>query len=581
MLNEPIKILLVEDDLFYEDYLSEILLGEAKGSYELSHVVRVQEGIKYIEKDKVDVILLDMNLPDGNGLDTICEVQRQAPSTPIIVLTEYDDNELASQALQSGAQDYLVKDHIDRSTLERSIRYAIERNRLIEQLEQSKRLERHLAYHDALTKLPNRHLFHDRLQQALAQSQRSGKLTALLFLDLDGFKRINDTLGQGIRDKLLKSVAKRLKISVRQVDTIARFGGDEFTIVLLEINDAQDAKKVARKILKVISRPYKIDDHELFVTASIGISIYPGDGADIENLIRKADIAMYRAKGQGKDNYQLYNLSMDAKFSERLTLENSLRKAVENNELVAYYQPQVDLRTGRITGVEALVRWQHPKLGLVPPDNFIPLAEETGVILEIDEWMMKTACQQIKSWEKEGIANIRVAVNLSTRQFRQKNLTETVAQILKDSAVQPENLCLEITENEVMQNIETTVEILQALKKMGVFLSLDDFGTGYSSLSYLKRFPIDILKVDRAFVNGIPSDRDDTAISTAIVVLAHSMELKVIAEGVEESEQVAFLQSLQCDEIQGFYFSRPLEGEKITEMLKSKKQLFLADSFHK
>lgn len=575
MLNEPIKILLVEDDLFYEDYLSEIFAEETEISYELNHVVRIKDCVEHLEQDNFDVILIDLNLPDCTGLDTIYEVESQASNTPIIVLTEQDDNELAAQALQSGAQDYLVKGQIDRSTLERSIRYAIERNRLLEQLEESKRLQRHLAYHDALTILPNRHLLHDRLQQALAQSKRSGKLAALLFLDLDGFKRINDTLGHGIGDLLLKSVAKRLKTTVRQVDTVARLGGDEFTIVLLEINHAQDAKDVAQKILKVISQPYKIEEHELFVTASVGISIYPDDGSDIESLIRKADIAMYRAKGQGKNNYQVYNLSMDAKFFERLTLENSLRKAVENEELVAYYQPQVDLRTGEITGVEALVRWQHQKFGLVPPDKFIPLAEETGVILEIDEWMMKTACRQIKNWEREGIANIRVAVNLSTRQFRQKNLTEKVAQILNDSAVQPKNLCLEITENEVMHNIETTVEILQALKKMGVLLSLDDFGTGYSSLSYLKRFPIDILKIDRTFVNGIPSDRDDTAISTAIVVLAHSMELKVIAEGVEEPEQIAFLQSLQCDEIQGFYFSRPLNAETVTDLLKVKKRLFL------
>ena len=575
MLNEPIKILLVEDDLFYEDYLSEIFAEETEISYELNHVVRIKDCVEHLEQDNFDVILIDLNLPDCTGLDTIYEIESQASNTPIIVLTEQDDNELASQALQSGAQDYLVKGQIDRSTLERSIRYAIERNRLLEQLEESKRLQRHLAYHDALTILPNRHLLHDRLQQALAQSKRSGKLAALLFLDLDGFKRINDTLGHGIGDLLLKSVAKRLKTTVRQVDTVARLGGDEFTIVLLEINHAQDAKDVAQKILKVISQPYKIEEHELFVTASVGISIYPDDGSDIESLIRKADIAMYRAKGQGKNNYQVYNLSMDAKFFERLTLENSLRKAVENEELVAYYQPQVDLRTGEITGVEALVRWQHQKFGLVPPDKFIPLAEETGVILEIDEWMMKTACRQIKNWEREGIANIRVAVNLSTRQFRQKNLSEKVAQILKDSAVQPEKLCLEITENEVMQNIETTVEILQALKKMGVFLSLDDFGTGYSSLSYLKRFPIDVLKIDRTFVNGIPSDRDDTAISTAIVVLAHSMELQVIAEGVEEPEQIAFLQSLQCDEIQGFYFSRPLNAETVTDLLKVKKRLFL------
>ena len=574
MLNEPIKILLVEDDLFYEDYLSEIFAEETEISYELNHVVRIKDCVEHLEQDNFDVILIDLNLPDCTGLDTIYEIESQASNTPIIVLTEQDDNELASQALQSGAQDYLVKGQIDRSTLERSIRYAIERNRLLEQLEESKRLQRHLAYHDALTILPNRHLLHDRLQQALAQSKRSGKLAALLFLDLDGFKRINDTLGHGIGDLLLKSVAKRLKTTVRQVDTVARLGGDEFTIVLLEINHAQDAKDVAQKILKVISQPYKIEEHELFVTASVGISIYPDDGSDIESLIRKADIAMYRAKGQGKNNYQVYNLSMDAKFFERLTLENSLRKAVENEELVAYYQPQVDLRTGEITGVEALVRWQHQKFGLVPPDKFIPLAEETGVILEIDEWMMKTACRQIKNWEREGIANIRVAVNLSTRQFRQKNLTEKVAQILNDSAVQPKNLCLEITENEVMHNIETTVEILQALKKMGVLLSLDDFGTGYSSLSYLKRFPIDIIKIDRTFVNGIPSDRDDTAISTAIVVLAHSMELKVIAEGVEKSEQIAFLQSLQCDEIQGFYFSRPLNAETVTDLLKVKKRLF-------
>ena len=575
MLNEPIKILLVEDDLFYEDYLSEIFAEETEISYELNHVVRIKDCVEHLEQDNFDVILIDLNLPDCTGLDTIYEIESQDSNTPIIVLTEQDDNELASQALQSGAQDYLVKGQIDRSTLERSIRYAIERNRLLEQLEESKRLQRHLAYHDALTILPNRHLLHDRLQQALAQSKRSGKLAALLFLDLDGFKRINDTLGHGIGDLLLKSVAKRLKTTVRQVDTVARLGGDEFTIVLLEINHAQDAKDVAQKILKVISQPYKIEEHELFVTASVGISIYPDDGSDIESLIRKADIAMYRAKGQGKNNYQVYNLSMDAKFFERLTLENSLRKAVENEELVAYYQPQVDLRTGEITGVEALVRWQHQKFGLVLPDKFIPLAEETGVILEIDEWMMKTACRQIKNWEREGIANIRVAVNLSTRQFRQKNLTEKVAQILNDSAVQPKNLCLEITENEVMHNIETTVEILQALKKMGVLLSLDDFGTGYSSLSYLKRFPIDILKIDRTFVNGIPSDRDDTAISTAIVVLGHSMELKVIAEGVEKSEQIAFLQSLQCDEIQGFYFSRPLNAETVTDLLKVKKRLFL------
>lgn len=581
MIDEPIKILLLEDDPAYEDYLNELLLEEAPGGYELKHVVRVQEGIECLEREQVDIILLDLNLPDCHGLDTVYKVQNQSPSIPMIVLTGHEDSNLAAKMLQLGAQDYLVKDYIDRNTLERSIRYAIERNRLIEQLDKSKRLEQHLAYHDTLTNLPNRHLFYDRLQQAILQSKRSEQLTAVLFLDLDGFKRINDTLGHNIGDELLKSVARRLRSSVREVDTIARLGGDEFTVILLEIQHAQDAATVARKILSLISTPYKIEEHEFFVTASIGISIYPTDGSDIESLIRKADIAMYRAKGQGKNNYQAYNLSMDARFFEHLTFENSLRKAVANDELVAYYQPQVDLHAGEITGVEALVRWRHPKFGLVPPEKFIPVAEESGLILEIDEWMLRTACQQSKLWEEAGFPDLRVAVNLSTHRFRQKKLTEQVAQILSETGVHPKNLCLEITENNVMQNVETTAGILHGLKEMAVLLSLDDFGTGYSSLNYLKRFPMDILKVDRTFVSGIPGDRADAAISAAIIVLAHSMELKVIAEGVETSEQIAFLQSLQCDEIQGFYFSRPLSADMITNLLKSEKRLFLAHSFKK
>ncbi|MFQ5674644.1 MAG: EAL domain-containing protein [bacterium] len=575
MLEEPIKILLLEDDTTEEGCLGDLLFEDQQNAYELQQAVRVQDGIECLERDSMDVVLLDLNLPGCDGLDLVSEIQSHSPNVPIIVLTGDDDLNLATRALQLGAQDYLVKNDTDRSTLERAVRYAIEKNRLIEQLEQSRRLEQHLAYHDALTNLPNRHLFHDRLQQAVLQSNRSDKLTAVMFIDLDGFKRINDTLGHTIGDHLLKSVARRLKRSVRKVDTIARLGGDEFTIVLWGINNTQDAAMVARKILSLISKPYRIDEHELFVTASIGISTYPTDGADIETLIRKADIAMYRAKSHGKNHYQIYNLSMDAQFFEHLTLENSLRKAVENDELVAYYQPQVDLSSGGIVGLEALVRWQHPKFGLVPPDKFIQLAEETGVILDIDEWMLKKACQQIKMWEGEGFRELRVAVNLSTRQFRQKKLAQMVAQILSDTEVQPGKLCLEITENNVMQDIKITVDILGVLKEIGVVLSLDDFGTGYSSLNYLKLFPIDILKVDRAFVSGIPRDRDDTAISTAIIVLAQSMELQVIAEGVETAEQIAFLQSLQCDEIQGFYFSRPLSTDGLTSLLRSDRRLFL------
>ncbi|MFQ5753378.1 MAG: putative bifunctional diguanylate cyclase/phosphodiesterase, partial [bacterium] len=389
------------------------------------------------------------------------------------------------------------------------------------------------------------------------------------FLDLDGFKSVNDTLGHSAGDHLLQCVAQRLKKNIRESDSIARLGGDEFTIILDHITHMQDAAKVAQKIIKVFSKPFIIEEQELYVTCSIGISLYPFDGVDIKTLVKKADIAMYRSKGQGKNKYQFYNASMDVMIFESMSLENGLKVALDKNELVLHYQPQVKIDTGMIVGVEALVRWQHPEFGLVYPAKFIPIAEETGLITLLGDWVLRTACAQIKVWQDELFPAMRLAVNVSSRQFRRKKLPETVALVLEENNLKPDSLQLEITESKAIQNVENTIAALQLFKEIGVQLSFDDFGNGYTSLGYLKRFPIDILKIDPSFVHGIPFDNDDAAIITAIIVLAHSMGLKVIAEGVETKDQLGYLRSLQCDEMQGFYFSQPIPADSLKKLLHS------------
>ncbi len=548
--------------------LEQLIHGDSSYAVTLLPMRSLDEVTKKVEKGEIDVILLDLQgVYPSSG--TFKQLYEQSCGVPIIVLTDDDDENLALSAVQAGAQDFLIKGEIDKNALLRSIRYSIERSRLAAQLEVSRRLERHLAQHDFLTGLPNRLLFLDRLQQALRHASRMEKRIAVLFLDLDSFKRINDTLGHGTGDQLLKGVARRLCDTIRESDTVARMGGDEFTIILFDTKDSYDAAKIAKKILDVISAPFFIDGHELFVTASIGISMYPGDGIDADSIIKRADIAMYRAKGCGKNNFKLYKLSMDATFFEHLTLENSLRRAITNNELVTHFQPQICLKTGAVSGFEALVRWQHPQHGLVSPAKFIPLAEETGMITSIDEWVLRSACQHACRWEEFGGKNLEIAVNLSARQFRRKSLPDVISGVLAETGLPPQCLCIEITESNVMQNVEHTISVLGKLKEIGVKLSVDDFGKGYSSLNYLKRFPIDTLKVDRSFVSGIPIDRDDMAISTAIVVLAQSMDLGVVAEGVETAEQLAFFRSLRCDSMQGYYFSPPVPHERVEELLRS------------
>ena len=382
------------------------------------------------------------------------------------------------------------------------------------------------------------------------------------FSTLTGLKKINDTLGHEIGDKLLLEVAKRLEKCVRQSDTVARLGGDEFGIILDDLRDTKFVAVVARKILNTLSKPIFIEEYELYATSSIGISLFPDDTEEVDGLMRCAETAMYRAKEAGKNNYQYYTADMNTRAFEFLLLESGLRKAIENNELVVFYQPLIDLSTNKVSGMEALLRWQHPERGMVSPGDFIPLAEETGLIEPIGDWVLRAACQQNKKWQDAGYPPVKVSVNMSARQFSKKNLVENITNILDETGLKPEYLGIEITESVIMQDVKSTISKLQKLHNMGISLSIDDFGTGYSSLSYLKLFPINDLKIDRSFVFNITTDSTDAAIALSIIVLAHSMNLNVVAEGVETMEQLEVLRKQGCDIVQGFLFSRPISAEE-------------------
>jgi diguanylate cyclase (GGDEF)-like protein/PAS domain S-box-containing protein len=445
------------------------------------------------------------------------------------------------------AYDGLVSDITDRKEAERKLK--------------------HVAYYDALTNLPNRELFSDRLRQAITQARRHKRMFAVMSLDLDRFKGINDTLGHNVGDILLQNVSERLVNSVREGDTIARLGGDEFIILFPDMAQASDASLVAQKIHNALLKGFLLDDQEIFVTTSVGISLYPSDGTDVDTLIKNADVAMYQAKRQGRNNYQFYAPSMNAEALGKLKLENKLRKALERREFVLHYQPLVELSTGRITGAEALVRWQHPGRGLLSPLEFIPMAEETGLIIPIGEWILENVCRQGKKWDEAGLSPLRLTVNLSMRQFMHNAVMKTVLDALEKSDLDPRRLVLELTESIVMQNAEQTIATLHELKSTGIQISLDDFGTGYSSLSYLKNLPLNNLKLDRSFVSDLAKGTKNEAISKAIIGLAHSLDLKVIAEGVETFDQLELLRSLECDEGQGFLFSRPAPEEEMTRLM--------------
>jgi len=426
----------------------------------------------------------------------------------------------------------------------------------------------YLAQHDSLTDLPNRLLMRDRLIEAIVLSSRHRRILAVLFVDLDRFKRINDSLGHLIGDRLLQSVARRLFTCVRSSDTVSRHGGDEFVLLLWEERHARDASVTAERILLAMREPHYIDEHALHVTASIGIAMYPEDGTDADTLLKHADVAMYHAKECGRDSYQFFQANMNARAIERQLIEADLRHAIERRELLLHYQPKVDLVSGAIVGVEALVRWRHPRRGLVPPDQFIEIAEECGLIVPIGRWVLREACRQASAWQDAGLPLIRIAINVSAVELRAVDFVSSVADSLAATGLQAHHLELELTETCLMQEARSTVVVLRELRTMGVHLALDDFGTGYSSLSYLQRFPIDTLKIDRSFVRDLATDTDNATIVRAVIGMGNNLQMRVVAEGIETRAQLDFLQAQACPVGQGYYFSRAVPTEDFAKLLE-------------
>jgi diguanylate cyclase (GGDEF)-like protein/PAS domain S-box-containing protein len=694
MSKKSIKtLLLVEDNPGDACLFREMFNEQGSHGAELTLVGSMREAEEHLSQCVFDIILLDLGLPDAQGLGAVRRAHAAAPHVPLVVLTGLDDESLAAQALQEGAQDHLIKGQVDARGLLRALRYAIERKIMEETLFVEKEraqvtlnsigdavictdvsgkitflnivaekitgwswkdaagrpmveifkildattretipnpMDRavgqdrtvhlptncilmprsgyeipiedsvapihdregqatgavvvfrdvskaramtlqmtHSAQHDFLTGLPNRMLLNDRIGQAIVMATRNMKKVAVLFLDLDGFKHINDSLGHPIGDELLQSIAKRLINCVRGSDSVSRQGGDEFVVLLTEVAHAEDAAITARRILQAVAGAHCISQHDLHVTTSIGVSVYPDDGLDAETLIKNADTAMYQAKENGRQSYQFFKPGMNVRAVERQSIEEGLRRALERQEFVVHYQPKINLRTGEITGAEALIRWIHPNRGLIPPAQFIPVAEDCGLILPIGKWVLREACKQARSWMDAGFPLATMAVNISAMEFRSENFLESVFEILKETDLDPRSLELELTESVLMKRVESSASILQTLRARGVHLAVDDFGTGYSSLSYLRKFPIDALKIDQSFVHQIATTSDDRTIVTAVISMGQSLKLRVVAEGVETREQLDFLQAQQCEEAQGYYFSRPVLPQQFEKLLQT------------
>ncbi|KAB2922797.1 MAG: EAL domain-containing protein [Dechloromonas sp.] len=556
-------VLVVDDDRSTRSALRHAL---HRSGFRVEEAADGTEALAWLESNAADAILMDALMPVMDGF-AACHAVKRHPrwkDIPVLMITALDDRQSIERAFESGASDFIPKP-IHLSVVNQRVRRVIDANRAERHVQQ-------LAYNDTLTGLPNRLLFVDQLKHAIERSQAHNSTLALLFLDLDRFKYINDTLGHEAGDQLLATMAQRLKGCVRADDCVARLGGDEFTVLLDDLPNPGVAASVAQNICRTVSAPLTIAGQEIVMTASIGISLYPDDGADVSNLLRHADTAMYRAKQTGSD-FCYYESAMESALSDRLKLENDLRRALERDEITVFYQPVIDTASGRIAGVEALVRWLHPEEGIVSPAEFIPIAEETGLILALGERVLRSACLQARSWLDSGLADLHVAVNLSARQLEQPNLREIVQRALSDSGLPPSSLVLEITESVLMAHASESIDLLRDLRSLGIQLSIDDFGTGYSSLAYLKHLPANTLKIDRSFIQDIPDDEDAVAIVTGILALAHSLRMNVVAEGVETPAQQATLARLQCDQLQGYLFSRPLPAEVIeTQLLTPKRR---------
>ncbi|GJL48889.1 MAG: hypothetical protein NPIRA01_01160 [Nitrospirales bacterium] len=548
--------ILVIDDNMADVRITHEMLKEGLGTqFTFSHASCVGEARTYLEDQSFDMILLDLNLPDSMALDTLRELRQTHASAATLIMSGLQDEALAIQAVRNGAQDYLIKDHINSHALSRAIRYAVERHRVQEQVT-------HQAHYDHLTGLANRGLFYERLHYALARCHRNDAAIALLFLDLDHFKAINDTFGHEYGDIVLKTVANRLRKCIREVDTGVRMGGDEFAVLLDEVVSVDDVGTIAQRLLNLITQPMVILDHELHITGSVGMTIYPWDCAKAQDLLKHSDTAMYRAKAQGGNNFQFYTAGMQTSSLDRTTIDVELRRALAKGEFLLHYQPQMDLRTQQIIGMEALIRWQHPYQGMISPMNFIPKAEESGIIVPMGEWVMETASLQAKKWESEGLPIPPISVNLSARQVHQRNLPATIEHILQATQLDPQYLQVELTESFLISETPSTLATLRDLKAMGVKIYIDDFGVGYASLRYLKAFPLDGLKLDQSLIKDLDTDINNAAIVKAILALGNTLGLKVIAEGVETQAQVQFLSEHGCYAIQGFWVTPPIPAHE-------------------
>jgi diguanylate cyclase len=554
--DEP-RLVLIEDNPGDAVLVREMLRSSWPGDFAFEHFDRISAARERLLTTSATCILLDLSLPDAQGLEAVDRVQAFAPDVPIVVLSGLDDEEVALRAVQGGAQDYLIKGRVDDHLVSRSVRYAIERKRAEVALA-------HQALHDTLTGLPNRALFLDRLKLALARAERRQSSVAVLFLDLDRFKLINDSLGHDAGDRVLIDVGARLQKALRPGDTVARFGGDEFTALCEDVPSERAVLAIAERMSQAVGMPFPLGHGEVdtFLTVSIGIAMAEGDVSQTglaESLVRDADAAMYRAKERGKSRVELYDARLRERAVRRLSIESALYRALERDELRLHFQPQIDLASGRIVSWEALLRWEHPERGLLEPGEFILVAEETGLIVALGAWVLAEACGQAMRWTSlpGTLGAPEMAVNLSARQLTQPELLEVVADALTRTGLHPSRLCLEVTESVVMEDASGSARTLGALREMGVRLAIDDFGSGYSALSSLKRFRVDVLKVDRAFVAGLGRNSTDGPIMAAIIDLAHALGLRAVGEGVERADQLAVLRRLGCDVGQGFFFGRP------------------------
>ncbi len=556
---EVAQVLVVDDDRSTRSALRYTL---QRDGFQVEEAGDGVQALKMLKRMQPDVILMDAMMPVMDGFTACAKVQNlpNGRAIPVLMITALDDNASVERAFAAGASDFIPKP-IHFAVLSQRVRRIIDANR-------AEKRVRHLAYNDPLTGLPNRALFFDQLTRRVEQARQAAEAVAVLFLDLDRFKNVNDTLGHDVGDRLLVAVAQRIRNSVRNADCVARLGGDEFTVVLADVASPAAAASAAQNICRALAAAFQIDGHDIFVAASIGISMYPHDGIDANTLLKHADTAMYRAK-KTKAGFQFFEASMEHSISERMRLENDLRRALQRDELEVFYQPQTHLESEQIVGAEALLRWHHPTRGMVSPLEFIPLAEETGLIDTIGAWVLRTACVQMQKWRQSGLPEMRIAVNLSVKQLLQSDFTLTVESVLQETGLPSHLLELEITESTLMEHAEDTLEALERLRGLGVRLAIDDFGTGYSSLAYLKRFPVDLVKIDRSFVRDVPHDADDAAIVKAIIALAHSLRLKVVAEGVETEAQLQFLNEQSCDMLQGFYLSKPLPADQFAHFIRT------------